>query len=739
MAKFDARQSCRGYWLAAVVGLAGGPAVAAESLDELLALDLEALGRITVTSATRFAEPAELAPATVIVLRREELLQRGYRNLSEIYDHLPGMNVSRPYGDIYFKNYWRGLRRNVGSPYLVLIDGIELNDIHYNEDESLIAVPMSNIERVEVVYGPASAVYGANAFAGVINIITRQEMPEGESLNAQLRTGSNDSRIADITARYRQGDWRSSLSLRYDYGLLDDRNSERYAWTQQRYYGDRALWGGFLDNPNYGRFHSPHRHQAVDWRLQFRDTELVLQEWRTTSGYGSEYPADLAQNYAWVRKPQRSAYLRHRTQLTPDLDSATLLRWRDTLMEPETDFLEGYNVTDTNTGLTRRVLDYSQWDHRSSSWTLQQDLIWRVREDWLWAAGANLENKRLQKAQWINFGPALTPADVPDLASYPLPALPAHTGIANNRIDTRERGLYVATRYQLLHWQEANHFVHVGARYDDQSEYGDSVSVRAGLVSQRGPWVAKLLLLGQSYQEPPPRLLYGGWRGSGSDPSLRPERADTNEASLGYTQSDFSTLLSVYRVHSRDNIINFAGGAQNLGGQVVQGLDLHLNALWFHAPTLQLRAWGYYSYLDTDEARPQPDGSVVHSAIGDIARHSVRTGMTADLGSRWQSTLRGRYIGTRTTVPSNPVPKVPAVTVFDLNLNRQFGSGLSVALDAFNLFDRHYVSPGVRQADAGATPGFFDSNGVWQGSTGTFSSLLPQEGRTFLISVGLDF
>lgn len=734
----DARRWMVGNQAAAVVlvlGLAG--AAFARPIDELLAQDLEALSRVQVISASRYPEPAQLAPATVIVLRRDELFQRGYRNLSEIFDDLPGMHLSRPYGDVYFKNYWRGLRRDVGSPYLVLIDGLELNDLHYNEDESLVAVPMSNIDRIEVVYGPASAVYGANAFAGVINVITRQDLPEGTSVDAWLRGGDNDTRIGDVTVRYRQGDWRTSLSLRYDVGELDTQHTEQYEWTRQRYYGDPALWGGFLDNGNYGRFHSPHRHQAVDWRLQYRDTELAVQEWRTATGYGSEYPADLAQNYAYWRKPQRAVALRHRSRWGPDWDSSTVLRYRESSIDRRSDFLEGYNTS--LAGTMRRVLDYSYWEHRNVSWLVQQDLVWRARDDWLWSAGVQAEQKRLQKATWTSFGPALEPSAVPSLAGYPLPGAPSHDSIAGNHIDTREHSLYLTTRYEAPRWLGTDHILHLGVRYDDQSEYGSTVSLRSGVVGQRGPWVSKFLVIGESFQEPPPRVLYGGWRGSGSDPSLRPEKARTVELSLGYTEADLSALVSAYRVHSRDNIINFSGGAQNLGGQVVQGLDLHLNALWWPRERLQLRGWGYYSYADTDEARPQVGGGYRHGAIGDIARHAVRAGLTADFGSRWQTTLRGRYIGERTTVPTNPVAQVPAVTVFDFNLTRRLSSVLSLALDVYNLTNRRYVQPGVRQADAGLSPGGFDGNGVWTGSAGVFNSLLPQEGRTYLLSAQIEF
>ncbi|MFZ5842163.1 MAG: TonB-dependent receptor plug domain-containing protein [Pseudomonadota bacterium] len=121
---------------------------------------------VTVTSASRKAERLIEAPATVIVLNQDDFRQRGYRELSEMFDDLPGMDISRPYGDTWFQNQWRGLRKSISVPYLLLLDGLPLNPLYCNQAEIISALPMSPIQQIEVVYGPAAVVYGANAFVG---------------------------------------------------------------------------------------------------------------------------------------------------------------------------------------------------------------------------------------------------------------------------------------------------------------------------------------------------------------------------------------------------------------------------------------------------------------------------------------------------------------------------------------------------------------------------------------------
>src|SRR5690349_2361956 len=78
--------------------------------DDLRDLSLEQLMSTEIVSASRTAEKLSDAPATVLVVTREDIVSRGYTELSELLADLPGMDVVRPWGATYMKNYWRGYR-----------------------------------------------------------------------------------------------------------------------------------------------------------------------------------------------------------------------------------------------------------------------------------------------------------------------------------------------------------------------------------------------------------------------------------------------------------------------------------------------------------------------------------------------------------------------------------------------------------------------------------------------------
>ncbi len=711
------------------------PPRAPTARSRLAELELEDLLEVEVVSASRRPELASSAPATVIVVSREEILDRGYADLSEVLEDLPGMQVVRPYGPTYFKNYWRGFRNTIGDPFLLLVDGMVLNHLYFNTADVLVTVPLASVDRVEVMYGPASVAYGGNAFMGVIHVITRRPTADGTRASVTA-AGGDETRLLDLAASWRHGDASLRVAARLDDGDLDAVDNDRYEYTRTGYLADPRLWGGFLANPELaGRFRSPHRHRAADLRLELGDLELGLAAYRLESGMGMEYPADRSQSDGVWARPEASAHLRLTRDLGPRVRSQTLLRYRSSDVDNDSYWLEGWNGEDAS-GVTRRLVAMTYWQALCSSWSLSEDVEVELSERLQLSAGLEVEEKDLQKAYDVSAGPALPPDEV-DADAYPYPEPPPPERRAQNRITTEDLGAYALGRVALGEGQG----LHLGLRVDSSSEWGSTTTVRAGYVAEGQRWVAKALY-GEGFQEPVPRLLYGGWTGSGSDPSLEPERTRTAELSAGYRLDTVNQLLSLYRIDTRDTIVNTTDGARNLGRRSVVGVDYHLQGR-LHPPGMRsLRVWAYLSHiLDQEEREIDASGTEVGTrSIGDLAEDQVLAGATARLGEEVTVNLRGRYVAARHTVSTNPAGRVPSYVTVDLNLRWDdlLVDGVGASLRVGNLLDEQVVHPGVREADAGFEPGTFDAAGAWHGSAGWYSSLLPQAGRTLLLSLHLD-
>ena len=144
----------------------------------------------TVTSVSKAKEPLAEAPATVAVVTGAEIARRGYTDLEAVLRDLPGFDFSRRAGASYSNIYQRGYRSIETNRTMLLIDGVEDNDLASSTAWISRQFPLSNIDRIEVVYGPASTMYGANAFAGVINVVTKQPeqvLAEGKRLGGEAR------------------------------------------------------------------------------------------------------------------------------------------------------------------------------------------------------------------------------------------------------------------------------------------------------------------------------------------------------------------------------------------------------------------------------------------------------------------------------------------------------------------------------------------------------------------------
>ncbi|MEE8522398.1 MAG: TonB-dependent receptor plug domain-containing protein, partial [Thermoanaerobaculia bacterium] len=149
-------------------------------------------------------EPLSEAPATVVVVKADEIERRGYLDLEQVLHDLPGFDISRGNGDVYSNLYLRGYRSDRSDRMLLVIDGIEQNDLHSNTAYLSRQYPLSNVRQVEVVYGPASTIYGANAFTGVVNVTTKRPedmLADGESVGVTATVAGGDfgTRYLDAT------------------------------------------------------------------------------------------------------------------------------------------------------------------------------------------------------------------------------------------------------------------------------------------------------------------------------------------------------------------------------------------------------------------------------------------------------------------------------------------------------------------------------------------------------------
>ncbi|MGD9124336.1 MAG: TonB-dependent receptor, partial [Desulfarculaceae bacterium] len=191
-----------------------------------------------VVTATRTGKKADEAPASVTLVTREDMERLHIETLDEALQHVEGLFVKRAKGLIESlpSVSMRGLYGQERT--LVLLDGVPMNRGY----ASMVAwnmVAMDNVERIEVIRGPASALYGGNAMAGVINIIT--SLPQKTEIGARMGYGTNETYS---TAAY-VGDRYERFSIRVGAEYEETAGYVNNLVTRSVSAGDGDLQGGY--------------------------------------------------------------------------------------------------------------------------------------------------------------------------------------------------------------------------------------------------------------------------------------------------------------------------------------------------------------------------------------------------------------------------------------------------------------------------------------------------------------
>jgi outer membrane receptor for ferrienterochelin and colicin len=150
-------------------------AAPAASAGDLFSIDLESLMDMKIVTASKFEENVGDAPGIVSMISRDDLRRFGGMTLREVLDRVPGLSFATSmFTDRSILTARGNQTKNNSSHVLFLIDGRPTREIQEGGivTDLVESFPLSVIERIEVVKGPGSVLYGSNAFSSVVNLIT---------------------------------------------------------------------------------------------------------------------------------------------------------------------------------------------------------------------------------------------------------------------------------------------------------------------------------------------------------------------------------------------------------------------------------------------------------------------------------------------------------------------------------------------------------------------------------------
>lgn len=167
----------------------------AGQVQDPFSLDLESLLNSTVTTASKFSEKVSDAPGVMMVVTQDELRRFGGLTLSEILDRVPGLNISTASFTDRSIIAVRGDQTQInGGHVLFLINGRPVREVLEGGlvGDILESFPVAILDRIEVILGPGSVLYGSDAYSGVINLITKKADGDSLMVTGQGARGAGD-------------------------------------------------------------------------------------------------------------------------------------------------------------------------------------------------------------------------------------------------------------------------------------------------------------------------------------------------------------------------------------------------------------------------------------------------------------------------------------------------------------------------------------------------------------------
>jgi len=759
---------------------------AATDRELLNNISLEDLLNLTVSLTSGVEESYRDSPAAIVILTEQDIKQRGYTSFDEIVLDLPGFDTSTTNGNGSVTTYQRGYRTPFTQRTLLLVNGIVDNHLWTHEATLTKTYPLSNIKRIEVLYGPVGAIYGPNAFLGIINITTKSAQALGsgkQQASINIQTGSFNTKSVDLTFSGNNKTFSYSLSAKHF--SSDEPDIEDYApwgFLNKEILNSRDIWGPVVfdeklsancdgtgcphstHNQPYGQFHD----RTKDWGLladiTLNNVELGAIMWQMSEGYGPYYPSDRAQPGSFWNRSSKQFYLRHKDQLFEDLTIKTLALWRESRIwggwaeaVPISPQLSGSNAGSW--------VSISDWNSISHSWLFKQDYEFELNENWLLSGGIKFENKELTQAYdvcsyWadsfcssaneLTAGNGIANSNDTFINIQPgtLPKMPAQ-----NLADTTDQGLYAQAIWSLDAWR-----LTAGIRYDDNNIYGSTVNPRSSAVYNINESSTIKLIYGTAFQEPAPMQLWGGWSGRAANPNLKPEETQNLELIYMFQQDNWLHDVSFFMAEY-ENVIKEE--AENAGKRNTIGLEYRGR---FQLPNFfndkKITGNLYYSYTKTQSSvtydheiglwvgkgisdcnqikqnynltyNPCSDMDV---NLGDIAPHKISFAINIPINEQWNANFRGNWLSAKKLYVRNPLRakdrENDAFAVFDFNLIYDL-SRFSISFKVRNLFNETYYHSGVEGAESG--------DDFSQRSIGWRNSLIPQPKRHFMLMFKMQF
>jgi outer membrane receptor for ferrienterochelin and colicins len=639
------------FFLIVLFGISAGNLYSQESdslnAEDVLTMSLSDLMNTKVYTASKVQQQVKNVSATVQVISAEQIKDRGYFTIEEALSDVPGFQFRNIVG---FNSYvfMRGATSQ-NNLILLLVDGVQINELNSGGFYGGGQFNLSDIDRIEIVYGPASALYGTNAVSGIINIITKQMNAKSQNhinlLGGNYKTGLVDAAIKNYSSDNDMGFYISGMYKTSDKadlaGVAGDNN-----WTDamENFEHDLSLLAKF--------------------RLANLTAEVLYQEKR--SSMSTNYKS-LGEQY-WDKNTLWdivfiNCFVKYASRINERWVWNASLYYRNATVMPNTidDIIRS---TDTTSG------DQVGYYRPNQLVGLENQFTYTINERLMIIGGMIGEVEQLSNGFSISTSSS-------QFIAPPAPPTP------NLLINTVFSG-FAQIQYKIF---DKLSFIG-GMRRDFSSYYGQVFTPRLGLVFNDNMFTAKILY-NTAFRAPKP---WDYTYGLGND-DLKPEKMQSFELALSYMVLDNLSIGSSAYTNLIKNMLTkefLPMGDRWINKDKLNTLGAEVYLNYFLRDLLFSLNYTFTDSYDQDAA-----------AVPEIAAHTANGGITYAYNSHMKINLRANYEGERKNpfiIPNTGNDIIEGSFVLNGCVSYNGFYGVDIQVKVSNILDREYFHPSNRFA-----------------------------------------
>ncbi|MDZ4200784.1 MAG: TonB-dependent receptor [Gallionella sp.] len=639
-----------------------------------------------VSIATGSAIELRRAPSVASVITAEDIKSMGAKDLDEVLETVPGIHVSRSpvnYASMY---QIRGISNNSTNPQVLMLqNGIPTNSIYRGDKgKSWGGLSLENVARIEIIRGPGSALYGADAFSGVINIITKTAA-EAPGSEFGVRVGSFNSKDAWIQHGGKLGeavDVVAYLHVGRTDGFKEIVSTDAVTRLDNIFGTNASLAPGPV-NTGY---------DAIDAHLDFGYEKWRLRgDYKQRSNVGTG--AGISSALDPVGKDNNERFSADITWADPQFSQYWGVGFTGSYLN-HAEVADNYNMLPPGTRLPTGLFPNgmigspARWERQTR---ISGYATYSGFTDHSLRFGAGHEDLEMYRVRTVkNF--------LLNAAGVPVPTGPVidYGTIQPHQLPHRRLNNYL---YAQDEWNFARDWtLTAGVRHDQYSDFGNTTNPRLAMVWDAAYNLTAKLLYGKAFRAPSLVEQYGVNPVAGGNPNLKPETIETVEAAIVW-QANLNTQVNVnlFRYDMKDTIrpvvnavANTGSTFQNTGAQRGDGMELE--TIW--EANRKLRLTGSYAWQRSIDTATNRDA-------GYAPHHHIHLRGDWQFTSGWLLAPQVNWVADRKRPAGDTRPPVPDYTTVDLTLRTSRSMNQwDLSASVRNLFDATVLEPSTAPGTA---------------------------------------